>query len=268
MSVHSEERIASRLQWIRDRKREGVEGVFKATALALPLPPSLHDALRVPRADRALVVELCRCPNGPGTTPIDIEVGALASRLEALGATALAICPDENWSGCNYQDILSAAQATSLPILARDPILDPIQIVMARAHGAAAIVVDPSMVQEREFRMLIMTALEYGLDVVLEVRTARDLELGMSVRRGSGDNGSARVVAVDGVQNGKFDTFNYERLAPGVPEHAIRLAASGVRTAGEIAALENLGYDAFVVRMDVLGADPTAQMQALAGEAR
>lgn len=268
MNDLSEERIATRLRWIRDRKREGVEGGCRVTALALPLPPSLHDALRVPRADRAVVVELCRCPNGPGTPQVDLDVAALAGQLELLGATALAICPDESWSGCSYHDILSAAQATSLPILARDPVLDPLQIVMARAHGAAAIVVDPSVVPEREFRMLIMTALEYGLDVVLEVRTARDLELGMSVRRSAGDNGSARVVAVDGVQNGRFDTVTYERLAPGVPEHAIRLAVSGVRSPHEIAALELLGYDAFVVGLDALGSDISAQMQALAGEAR
>ena len=59
---------------VGERRREGIEGVFKAQAIALPLPPSFHDALRVPRADRAAIADIRRRAPERGDHAWDIDI--------------------------------------------------------------------------------------------------------------------------------------------------------------------------------------------------
>jgi indole-3-glycerol phosphate synthase len=255
MTDAAERRREARLEWVRERRREGIEGVLKATALALPLPPSLADALRVPRAARAVICEIRRAEGDEA-----LDVGAVAAALERLGATALAVCPDESRSGCSYTDILAAAQASSLPILARDAVLDPVQIVMARAHGAAAVVLEPALVPPQELRALCFQALDLGLEVVIEGASARELDAGLAVRRGSGEASVARVAAVAGSLGETHDMTCYERLAAGVPDASVRLACVGRCGKDVLDQLEALGYDAAIIDASALanGADAAA----------
>ena len=163
----------------------------------------------------------------------------------------MSICPDEAHSGCSYSDILAVAQTISLPIICQDPVLDPLQIVMARAHGAAAVVMHPSLVGSQELRALGHVALEYGLDVVLEIRSARDLELGSSLRRGHSDPGIARVVALNG-RGATAEYRLYERMLPALPEHVVRMATSTAASVEEMAQLEAIGFDAFSVSTETV----------------
>lgn len=265
--IEFEQRLVERRRtWVGERRREGIEGVFKAQAIALPLPPSFHDALRVPRADRAAIADIRRRAPERGDHAWDIDIADMVRSLERAGATALGIhVEDEHYGGC-YQDLLLAAQVTSLPILCRDVILDPLQITMARAHGAAAVVLDASLVDEMELRALFRTALDLGLDIVVEVRSAQDLDSALRVRRGSSDSGSVRIVGVRGGQPANDDT-TYERLIHNVPDFVVSLAMCDVGTAEDAMRLEALGYDAFFVGDAILDADdPGAALRAIAGE--
>lgn len=265
--IEFEQRLVDRRRaWVAERRREGVEGVFKAQAIALPLPPSFHDAVRVPRAELAAIADVRRRAPGRGDHAWDVDIAELVCALERAGATALAIhVEDEHYGGC-YQDLLLAAQVTSLPILCRDVVLDPLQITMARAHGAAAVVLDASLVDEMELRALFRAALDLGLDIVVECRSAQDLETALRVRRGSSDSGSVRIVGVRGGPITTDDT-TYERLVQHVPDFVVSLAMCDVGSRVEAERLEALGYDAFFVGDAILDAeDPGAALRAIAGE--
>ena len=151
--------IESRRRWVAERKLEGVEGVFRAQAAGLPLPPSFHDAVRVPRASRAVVVEIRRECDGQR---YELSVSQLVRAAEQAGACAIAIWPTEEHGG-SYQDILTAAQSSPLPVVSRDPVVDPVQIVMARAHGAAAVTVPIGLLNEDELRALFRQSVDLGV---------------------------------------------------------------------------------------------------------
>ena len=241
--------IESRRRWIQENRK--VEGVFKAQAVALPLPPSFNDGVRVARADRAVIVGLKRRAGIDDATTYDVDFGELATRAEAAGACALAVWPEEKFFGGSYHDILALAQTTSLPIWSRDPVVDPLQIVFARAHGAAAITIEVGFVEHEELRALIRLSAELGLDVVLEGATAPDLERISKFKMGSSEASGARIVAVGG--SALAEAPDYERLAALLPEFAASIATSGLRDSKQLGALEGAGYDSFLVSDAVLG---------------
>lgn len=255
--------LEARRQWVVQQRRDGVEGVMKAVTLALPLPPSFHDALRVPRAEHCVVADI----RVPATGRDGFDVASWVQRMERLGASAFAVSVDPTVGGTSYEDLREAAQATSLPILCRDLVFDPLQVTMARAHGAAAIVLAPSIVPEREFRALYWQALDLGMDVVIEAASAHDLQACAKVRRGANDaHGGVRIVGIDGDAGNGGRHANYERLAPSIPDLAVRLAMTSVTSCEDIRALSRLGYEAFLIG-DVLfdSEDLTDCMRAMAG---
>jgi hypothetical protein len=225
--------IERRRDWVSGQKKAGVEGVFRATAAHLPLPPSLHDALRVPRAERAALAQVG--PPGDGTC---LEQ---ALRAEAGGASALVIRPDESGAGHGYSDILALAQATPLPILCADIVVDPVQVVMARAHGAAAVWLSATVLPERELRALYRECVELGLECVISASSAQDMERAMSVRLGSADQSGARILAVEA----SVEEPTFARLSPMLPDYVVRLAMDARLDATRVARLEALGYEAF-----------------------
>jgi indole-3-glycerol phosphate synthase len=242
-----EELIEARRRWVADRRREGVEGVYKAQAIALPLPPSFHDAVRVPRAERAIVAGYKRVFDG-GAERSPHEVAEFVARAEAAGACAVAIWPDETAHDGSYHDILAAAQSSSLPVLSRDPVIDPVQIVMARAHGAAAVTLDVSVLNDEEFRALFRQALDLGLDVLAEAHSALELDRIACFRMGSAGGSGARLVGLSAIDaSGAADLAQYERLWPGLPEFAATVATSGISTHEHVVSLESIGFDAMLV---------------------
>lgn len=257
--------VENRRAWVEERKREGVEGVYKAQALALPLPPSFNDALRVPRAERPVIAQLMR--RSASGVDIEMDIATVVPRLEAAGVSALAIHTDEEHFGGSYHDILAAAQCTSLPILCMDLVLDPVQITMARAHGAAAVVLDAGILSDKELRALFRHALDLGLDVLVTVQNATELARASRIRRGSSESAGIRIFGINIELSGDTaaDVASYERLAPGIPEHAVGVVMHPVNS-GSWPRLEAMGYDVMMGESDLLeAADLEEAVYALAG---
>lgn len=241
-----QELIAKKQEWIELRRREGVEGFFRATALALPMPPSIQDALLVPRAERAVVPHICR-------TLLEErggDAGTIAELVKALteeGASAFLISTGLPMDGTGFEDVLAAAQNTHVPVICRDVFLDPLQITLARAHGAAAIVLCAQLLDDRSLRHLRRAAEDLSLDTVLDVSSVRHIEAASRGRQGQGA-GEFRIYGADllclsAAQAGRFR----DRLADALPEHALAIAALGEDNIDDVEALTQAGYSAFVV---------------------
>ncbi len=248
MSPSIEESLQAKRQWVAEQRSAGVEGIFKAQAIALPLPPSFHDAVRAPRAEHAIIGGVKRrCPRSGAS--YDVDLAAMVRVMEERGVSAVALTPDEDLYGGCFADLLVVAQTTSVPILCSDLVIDPLQIVMARCHGAAAVTVDASVVNDRELKALFRQSVELGLDLVFVARSASDLDRISRVRVGSAESGGPRIVGIDArdTATGELDLALCERLWPAIPEHVAPIVAAGACTRADVLTLEAIGFEAFVV---------------------
>lgn len=261
--------LRAKQSWVEARKREGVEGVYKAQAMALPLPPILHDSLRVPRAERAVIGVLDKrrfvLSGGDAAAWDPVE---RAQHLADLGITALLVCSDEHAHDGAYHDILAVAQRIELPIICGDFVLDSVQVTMARAHGAAAVVLSASLLSERALKNLYRTAVQLHLDVIVDVAAAKHVDFVKRIRAGQGPTGVPRLFGADIMAIIEPDIRRlHERVAPAVPEEALALACVGDDTRYDSSTLQECGYEVFVV--DGSEADTEAmskRVRAIAGQ--
>ena len=233
--------IDKRLQWLELRRREGVDGLFRATALALPMPPSLHDALLVPRGDRAVIARVSREDYvGRGGDPKGLA--SMVERLTEMGVSALMVSVGTDVDGVGFEDILCAAQTTHLPIICSDIVLDPLQVTLARAHGAAAVVLAPGILDDRAFRALRRAASDMSLETVLDISRVSQVESVTRGRSGQQSGSECRVWSADllGTNGENAGPFR-ERFGAVLPEFSMGLVPVDVdATADEIDGLSSL----------------------------
>lgn len=266
MNVMEARFLDRKVAWVEGRRKENAEGVYKALALALPLPPSFHDAIRVPRAERAVVVQLT-IGDGMGDPG---RVEQMVRGLEQAGVSALAVKGDFEPFDDVYRHVLAAAQVTSLPVLCREAVLDPLQITMARAHGAAAVTLEPSIHSDRDLRSLYRLASDLGLDVLLVVRSPADLEAVQRLRRNAIDGATGRMVGVTGhgESTAAAELHHFERMGVGLPDFAVAVALSDIDSASAAANLESSGFECFMLSVGLHATSVPDGVRSVAGTPR
>lgn len=241
-----QELIAQKQEWIELRRREGVEGDFRATALNLPMPPAFQDAILVPPAERAIIAHICRASLEKRGGNAD-SIGEMVRELTEAGASAFLISTFSNLDGMGYDDVLVAAQNTHLPVICNDVFLDPLQVTIARAHGAAAILLCAQLHDERSLRMMKRAAHELSLDTILDVASLRHVESASRIRAGY-SGAEFRIFGSDLLCFSSTGTARVrERLIIAKPEHALAVTMLEDETSAEIEQLVNDGYTAFVL---------------------
>ena len=156
-------------------------------------------------------------------------------------------------------EYLTAASAVvSIPCLRKDFIIDPFQILEARAAGADAILLIVAAHTDEDLKSLFVEAQRMELDVLCEVHDREELE-----------RAAALGFTVLGVNSRNLHTMQVLpqtqiELAKWLPRQAVRVAESGIRSAGDIAQLQNVGYDAFLVGESLMRQpDPAAALATL-----
>lgn len=219
---------ASRQRWIAAQKKAGVDGMYRTRIHYLPLPPVMADAIRVPRAGRAVVVEL-------GTIdPRTADGLAECKRLEEAGATAFSVTVREQTSEADYERVLALAQQTDRPVVIRDRVIDRFLVTMARAHGASVVTVQPSLLADRDLQGVLGAAVEHGLEVWFELETTADLERAVRFGQGHPVGPGFRMACLGLSRDGQClpMTESVRRLLSRMPESVLRLWNSdGVPTA-------------------------------------
>ena len=206
----------------------------------------------------AILAEIKKASPSKGLIRADFDPPALAAALDRGGAAALSVLTDAPFFEGSLLYLEQASSATSLPCLRKDFIVDPYQVVEARAHRADAILLIVAALTDAELASLTAYAHELALDVLCEVHTAEEL---------------ARVQGLGadayGVNNRNLSTFEVSlatslELAAQLPSGAVHVAESGLHTAADILTLQAAGYHAFLIGESLMRQpDPGAALQAL-----
>jgi indole-3-glycerol phosphate synthase len=213
-----------------------------ADAAACHIPRGFRANLqRASQLGATVIAELKKASPSKGLIRADFDVPSLAAALEQAGAAALSVLTDEQFFQGSLKNLELASEATTIPCLRKDFIVDEFQLLEACAHRADAILLIVAALTQDELLALHNRALELQLDVLCEVHDAAELDRALEA-------GCDTI----GVNNRNLHTFQVElntslQLAKRVPAEVVKVAESGIESATDIARLRDAGFDAFLI---------------------
>jgi indole-3-glycerol phosphate synthase len=208
----------------------------------------------------AVISEIKRRSPSKGDLAPTLDPAALAEAYERGGASCLSVLTDEEFFAGSVEDLRVARASCDLPVLRKDFTVSPLDVVDTRLMGADCVLLIAAAIDGTELHDFHRLAVELGLDVLVEVHDERELEVALSA--------GADLI---GVNQRDLVTFQVDhdravRMAGAIPDGIVKVAESGVRGAGDAAALRDAGYDAVLVGETlVTAADPIAAIAELRG---
>jgi len=208
-----------------------------------PAPRGFRAALETARKRKkpGLIAEIKKASPSLGVIRADFDPERLARAYERGGATCLSVLTDTPSFQGAPEDLIVARQATHLPVLRKDFMLDPYQIVEAKSFGADAVLFIAAMLDRQLMGELRQQASELQMDSLVEVHSENELDAAL--------NAGAQLI---GINNRDLKTFavslaTTEKLAPLVPAGMPAVCESGIDRIEQIRRVEKLGIHAFLI---------------------
>jgi indole-3-glycerol phosphate synthase len=194
----------------------------------------------------------------PSYAPVEI-----ARSYAAAGAAALSVLTEPMFFDGSLDHLAAVREAVPLPLLRKDFIVEPYQVVEARAAGADAVLLITAALTGEELRRLTVEAATWGLATMVEVHSEEELDRALAA--------GARVV---GVNNRNLRTLEVDvdlsrRLATRLPRDVVAVSESGLKDPADLQTLGALGYRAFLIGERFMTAkDPGEALRRLVADAR
>jgi len=222
-------------------------------------PRGFESALRsASAAGPAVIAELKKASPSRGLIRPDFEPAALARSLEAAGAAALSVLTDREFFQGSLENLTLASAVVKIPCLRKDFIVDPFQIVEARAAGADAILLIVAALSDADLKSLHAEARRHELDVLCEIHDREELE------RAVGLGFSVIGVNSRNLHTMQVDPQTQIDLAHLLPSTVVKVAESGIRDTSDIARMTDAGFNTFLVGESLMRQpDPAAALAAL-----
>jgi indole-3-glycerol phosphate synthase len=248
------------------------EATLAQRAAALPPPPA-------PRLDRRafhLIAEVKRrSPSAGALAGEALAPAEQARRYAAAGAVAVSVLTEPDAFEGSLSHVTEVAAALpALPVMRKDFLVGPYQVLEARVAGAAGVLLIAALLEPAELREMLARALRLDMFALVEVFDRGELERCVPAMLAAAATPSARGRVLLGVNCRNLRTLavdfaRFAELAPALPRELPWVAESGIDTPTQAAELARLGYGAVLVGTALMrAADPVAAGAALLAAGR
>ena len=215
---------------------------------------------RIAAGQAAVIAEVKRASPSKGLLRADFDPAAIARSYEAGGASCLSVLTDEKYFQGSAEFLRQARAACALPVLRKDFIVDPYQVLEARAMGADCILLIVAALDTATMVALEALALELGMAVLVEVHDGAELDEALKLR-----------TPLLGINNRNLRTFETtldttSALLPRIPGDRLLVTESGILSTADVARMRREGVHAFLVGEAFMrAADPGHALRAMFG---
>ena len=188
-----------------------------------------------------LIAEIKKASPSKGLIRADFEPAAHAHAYQAGGAACLSVLTDERYFQGHDDYLVAARAACDLPVLRKDFMVDPWQVAEARALGADAILIIVAALSDAQMEEIETAALEHGMDVLVEVHDANELDRALRLR--------SRLIGVNNrdLRDFSVDFARTYELVGRAPPGCTFVAESGLTTHADLTAMAEHGVRCFLV---------------------
>jgi indole-3-glycerol phosphate synthase len=227
-------------------RRRAMRSLHALNMLVSRAPPPRPFASALKKSGVSLIAELKAKSPSAGMIRARYDVAAGARAYARAGARALSVLTEPHFFGGTLQHLAVARRASGLPVLRKDFIVDPYQVVESRVFGADAILLIVRLLTDWELRAYQSLAWELKMDALVETHTAA--ELARAQKAGA---------CLIGINSRNLDTLAmdpraFRALVPRAPRNSVLVAESGIKTPEDVRGVAALGVHAMLVGESLL----------------
>lgn len=246
--------VAGALEDAARRRAVRPLALVERDALAQPHALDVRSALQ--RADRIKVIaEVKRASPSRGALASIPDPALLARQYAEGGASAISVLTEERRFGGSLADLDAVRAAVSIPLLRKDFIAEPYQVLEARAAGADLVLLIVAALDGATLRALHTLIIELGMTPLVETHDADEVRRAVDL--------GAEIIGVNARDLSTFelDRDLFGRLAPSIPDGTVRIAESAVSGVADVEHYRRAGADVVLVgEALVTGGDPVAAL--------
>jgi len=189
----------------------------------------------------SVIAEVKRSSPSRGALAAICDPAALAAEYESGGAGAISVLTEQRRFGGTLADLKAVRDTVSIPVLRKDFIVTSYQLWEARAFGADMALLIVAALDQSALVSLIERAVSIGLTPLVEVHDEEEVERAVGA--------DARLIGVNArnLKTLEVDTSTFARLAPGIPDHVVTVAESGVKGPHDVIEYARNGADVVLV---------------------
>ena len=235
--------VERKWQEVKERSASTSVSVLEQRAREASAPRGFAGALQAAVASgrSGVIAEAKKASPSQGVIRADFDPAAIADSYAAGGASCLSVLTDVDFFQGSDAYLQQARQACELPVIRKDFLVDPYQVLEARAIGADCILLIVACLEDGQMAELDSAARELGMDVLIEVHDREELERSLPL-------GNTLV----GINNRDLHSFETRlettwELLEHIPEDRLVVTESGIRDDSDVAAMRERGVNAFLV---------------------